>query len=266
MGDLESVNLAFSRQSSRFDEDDRSNPILLDLREQVYRHVDRFLSPSSKILEINAGTGIDAIRFVQSGHRVHATDLSDGMIAQIRTKMRHFSTDGRLTVQQLSYDRLAEAEGDDYDMVFSNFGGLNCTDDLQAITGSLAKLLKPSAFVTWVVMPPVSAWELAGALKFKRRAFRRWSANGTMAHIEGVHFRTWYHALSTIKEAFGPRFKLRAVEGLAAISPPPDKVEFVKGHPVSYRWLRNIDRIVNRHFPFDRCADHMIVTFQYDGQ
>ena len=58
------------------------------MREQVYAHVNNYLKPGSSILELNAGTGIDAVHFASLGHRVHATDLSSGMIKQIRDKMQ----------------------------------------------------------------------------------------------------------------------------------------------------------------------------------
>ena len=38
-----------------------------------------FLAPRSSILELNAGTGEDAVYFAQQGHNVHATDISAGM-------------------------------------------------------------------------------------------------------------------------------------------------------------------------------------------
>jgi len=36
-------------------------------------------------------------------------------------------------------------------------------------------------------------------------------------------------------------------------------------HPNLYKMLRTIDAAVTRFYPFNRCADHIIVTFQYNG-
>src|SRR3954463_5975746 len=63
---LTSVQKAFSKQASHYDEDDFSNRILLDWRDKVYAHVNPFLKPCSSILELNAGTGIDALHFVHA--------------------------------------------------------------------------------------------------------------------------------------------------------------------------------------------------------
>jgi len=57
------VDRAFSKQSLHYDEEDRTNHILIDMREQVYAHVNNYLKPGSSILELNAGTGIDAVHF-----------------------------------------------------------------------------------------------------------------------------------------------------------------------------------------------------------
>jgi len=257
------VNEAFSLQSLHFDADDLQNPLLQDMRTQVYRHVSKFLSPSSNILELNAGTGIDALYFVQQGHKVHATDLSDGMIEQIKTKINYFHLHDRLSVQQLPYDRLDRLRGRKFDLVFSNFGGLNCIDFLTRVTKNLPSILNPGGFVTWVIMPPVCPWEIISILKGNRNAFRRLNRTGIMAHLDGKHFKVWYHSLSYIKKSFGRDFKLIQSEGLAALTPPPHVTQFSIQHPSLYKTLKKVDASVRNNFPFNRWADHIIVTFQY---
>ena len=257
------VDRAFSKQSQHYDEDDRTNPILRDMRQQVYAHVGTYLKPNSSILELNAGTGIDAAHFVSLGHRVHATDLSSGMIKQIINKVRSSALQGRLTCQQLSYDQLHELNVGKFDYIFSNFGGLNCTKDLSSVTRHLTHLLNPGGIVTFVIMPPLSLWELAWILKGNRRqAFRRLNKNGVKAHLEGEFFKTYYHSLANIKKAFGPKFELIRSEGLCSVSPPPSPKKFASDHPHLYKFLRKADAVVRQIFPFNRWADHIIVTFK----
>src|SRR5882724_3948019 len=105
------VNRAFTKQSAHFDEDDFANPILQRWRTRIYKHVDQFISPRSKILELNAGTGIDAVRFAKMGHLVHATDISDGMTAKLAEKASHHLLQEKLTIQQVSFDQLDKVEG-----------------------------------------------------------------------------------------------------------------------------------------------------------
>lgn len=259
------VNRAFSKQSLNYDAADLENRILQDMRKQVYSHVSKFLKEDNRILELNAGTGIDALHFAQLRHYVHATDLSDGMIDQIEKKItQHLNN--RLTCQQLSYDQLTALSGQRFDYVFSNFGGLNCIDDLTKVTKNLSGILNSKAFVTCVIMPPVCPWELLWIFKGEiKHAFRRFHKKGVMAHLEGEYFLTYYHSLTQIKEAFGEEFKFIKAEGVCALSPPPASIDFSMKHPYFHQFLKTVDAAMRFSFPFNRWADHIIVTFQYQA-
>lgn len=263
----EAINRGFSKQSVRYDEADRANHVLHDLREQVYTHVSNFLKPASRILELNAGTGLDAVHFAEHGHRVHATDLSDGMIEEIRKKIVRHNLSNQLTCQKLSYTDLDKSTEKNFDYVFSNFGGLNCIDDLSLVARNLPDLLNHGAFLTLVIMPPISPWELCWFLKGQReKAFRRFRKNGTMAHLEGEYFRTYYHSLKKIRASLSPACHYVASESLAVVSPPPHCMSFPLKHPNLYRFLRKSDRLLRNSFPFNRWGDHLITTFQFRGR
>lgn len=260
---ITSVNRAFSKQSVNYDHDDQQNKILQDMRSQVYCHVAEFMKPQSSILELNSGTGIDALHFVQQGHSVCATDLSDGMIEQINLKIQHHVLQSRLTCQQLSYTELEKLNSEKFDYVFSNFGGLNCIDDLARVTKHLPELLTPGGYVTWVIMPPVCLWELLSFFTGNgRQAFRRLNKKGVLAHLEGEYFKTYYFSLSQIKAAFGATFKFIKSEGLCTLSPPPSRADFPAKYPRLYPSLRKLDQSFRHRYPFNQWADHIVVTFQ----
>src|ERR1700742_2973993 len=98
---------AFSNQAVKFDEYDAGNSIIHYKRQRVRTHVLTLLEPGSSILELNAGTGTDAIFFAQQGHRVHATDIAEGMQARLREKVRAQGLDGRITTELRSFTDLA---------------------------------------------------------------------------------------------------------------------------------------------------------------
>jgi len=259
-----SVNRAFSKQSVNYDHDDQQNKVLQDMRLQVYRHVAAYMKPQSSILELNSGTGIDALHFAQQGHSVLATDISDGMIEQINLKIQRYQLQNRLACLQLSYSELDKLNGKKSDYVFSNFGGLNCIDNLAHVTKHLPTMLTPGGYITWVIMPPVCLWEMLSVFNGNgKRAFRRLNKNGVIAHLEGEYFKMYYFSLPQIKAAFGPSFKFIKSEGLCALSPPPSRGDFPSAHPTLYRALRKLDSTLNSRYPLNRWADHIIVTFQF---
>jgi ubiquinone/menaquinone biosynthesis C-methylase UbiE len=261
----ESVNRAFSNQSRDYDKHDEGNIILKDMRAQVYDHVQRFIRPASHVLELNSGTGIDALRFISWGHKVLATDLSDGMVFQIRNKIKSHRLQESLLCQQLSYENIDLLQGQKFDYVFSNFGGLNCISDLSTVTKNLPLILKPQARITWVVMPPIYLWELSGIfVGHGKSAWRRLNKHGVKSHLEGEYFTTYYHSLSNIKKAFGSQFKLLCVEGLAAVSPPPHRGDIPEKYPRLYKSLQGLDKLTRTFYPFNRWADHIIATFEFN--
>jgi len=259
------VQRAFSKQAEHYDEDDLANPILLAWRKQVYDHVKSYLKPIDSILELNSGTGIDALYFARLGNQVLATDYSHGMIDQIQAKITREHIEDRLSCRLCSFESLAEITEKKFDYVFSNFGGLNCSSDLSRITTQLPSLVSPGGFVTLVIMPPVCPWELARVFKGKHDTFRRLRKGGTMAHLEGEYFKTYYYSLPYLKRKIGKEFLFVKTEGLGTFAPPPSAVEFVNRNPKITSVLRWLDRLSRNIFPFNRWGDHIIVTFQYKG-
>lgn len=255
------VNRAFTSQSAHFDTDETGNVVLAAWRQHIYSHVSKFLQPSSSLLELNAGTGIDAVHFAEEGHHVLATDLSDGMALQMEQKARLIP---RLVVRQISFENLDALDGQKFDFVFSNFGGLNCAEDLTGVTKHLPSLLKANACLTFVIMPKVCPWEWLWVLKGKwRDAFRRFSTHGAEAAIDGFHFRAFYHSPTQVQRALGPDFRLEQSEGLGIFSPPPSAQNFVRRFPRLSLFLSRLDGLVQKTAPFNRCGDHVILTFRY---
>lgn len=261
---FEIVREAFTRQSVQYDLYEEDHFTLRWMRKQVRGHLLSFLKPNDTILEINAGTGLDAVFFAKKGWRVHATDISEGMIEQMKLKISSFSLIDRITVQQCSFTELSEIKVGPFDHIFSNFGGLNCLRDLNEATKFFPSLLKEGGKVTIVIMPPVCPWEISLALTGKfRTAFRRLKSQGTPAHIEGIYFKSYYHSVSSALKALGKNFKKKSLRGLCSFTPPP----YMKNFPVrfsrTFRFLNILDDKLSRFYPWNSLADHYILTVEY---
>ncbi|HOP42873.1 MAG TPA: hypothetical protein PLA11_05085, partial [Flavobacteriales bacterium] len=77
---------AFSQQAPVFDAIDRENALIGRMRAIVRKAALRHMRPGERLLELNAGTGIDSLFFAQQGLDVLATDAAPGMLAQLEAR------------------------------------------------------------------------------------------------------------------------------------------------------------------------------------
>ena len=263
---LKDINKAFTRQSIIYDEYDRENPTLIWMRKQVMKHVFKYLRTNDKILELNSGTGIDAEFFASRGHTVYCTDLSDGMVEQMKKKFSSGNISEKITIQQCSFTELDKIGDRKFDFIFSNFGGLNCIPDLQESTKFYPSLLNKNGRVCLVILPPICPWEIIQLFRGKFNvAFRRFNKEGVLANVEGIKFRTYYFSASQVMKALGKNFKLLKLESLALFTPIPQMEKIPKKFPRLARILNNIDESISGIFPFNRIGDHIIITAEYTG-
>jgi ubiquinone/menaquinone biosynthesis C-methylase UbiE len=256
---------AFSKQAPLFDALYGPDTIIQYKRKRVRDHVLKFLNPGSSILELNAGTGEDAIFFAQQGHRVHATDISPGMLQVLEQKAAGQQVEGRISQEQCSYTQLENLTNQGpYDFIFSNFAGLNCTNELDKVLDSFSWLLKPGGHVTLVVLPKFCLWEFL--LLFKgsfKTAFRRFSGKkGTSAHVEGTYFHCWYYNPSFIRKYLREGFDRVSLEGLCTIVPPSYFENFAQNHPRLYQSLVKKENRWKAAWPWRVTGDYFIITLQ----
>ncbi|MES2006093.1 MAG: class I SAM-dependent methyltransferase [Bacteroidota bacterium] len=257
--------LAFSRQSVVFDELYASDTIVHYKRERVRTHVNSLLKPNSHILELNAGTGEDAMYFAQNGHQVHATDISEGMLSRLHEKAIHNRLEQLITSEQCSFTALESlVQKGPYDHIFSNFAGLNCTDKLDHVLHSLSGLLKSGGTVTLVILPRFCLWEFL--LLFKgmwRTATRRFTGKkGARSHVEGTYFTCWYYNPSFVKQQLAGEFNSIATEGLCSFVPPSYIRFFAEKHPRMFVALRKLESRFKHSWPWRSIGDYYIISFR----
>lgn len=257
---------AFSKQAQGFDEYDASNSIIQYKRQRVREHVMGFLSPESSILELNAGTGQDAVFFARLGHRVHATDIAEGMQEQLRQKVNGLGLCEKVTTELCSFTDLeALRDKGPYDLIFSNFAGLNCTRQLGKVLQSLGPLLKPGGVATLVILPKFALWEMLLLFRGRfRTAFRRLRSGrkGASARVEGIHFRCWYYSPSFVIRTLRDSFDLLQLEGLCTIVPPSYIEDFAERHPAAFRWLRDREDRWKGKWPWRSIGDYYIISLK----
>ena len=257
------VSDAFSRQSVVFDEIDKASSSIVWMRERVRKEVLSYIQPGSRILELNCGTGIDSIFFAQQGYEVVATDNADGMLAQLNEKITALGLGDKISTKKCSFNHIDTLNEGMFDYVFSNFGGLNCTDKLYEVIQGIDKVLKPGGYFTLVIMPKVCPWEMLTLFKgYFKTAFRRFKKNGTTAHLEGLHFYCYYYSPKYVIEHAGNGYTTESIKGLCITVPPPFIENFFEHHPRAFRVLEKIENRIWDKAPFNRWADHYIITMK----
>lgn len=256
------VSEAFSRQSPMFDAIDDGNSIILWMRDRVRKEVANYMLPQSTVLELNCGTGIDSIYFAQQGHAVLATDNAEGMLKTLGHKIA-VNNIPNIETLRCSFNNLENIHGRQFDYVFSNFGGLNCTDKLDKVLTDIDRLLKPGGYFSLVIMPVVCPWEMAMIFKgYFKTAFRRFKKHGAGAHLEGVHFQCYYYNPSYITSRMQDGFMLKSLKALSLTVPPPYIEHFMEKHPNMFKRLERLEDKLCAVAPFNNWGDHYIITMQ----
>lgn len=254
---------AFSRTAEKYDSFAEDHPHLTRMRNKVYAHVMRHIPREARILELNAGTGTDAVQLAQRGYFVHATDIAPGMLNRLRDKVDTLGLHDRVTMEQRSFLSLENVRGAPFEAAFSDLGGLNCVPDLTPVIGQLPKILKPGGIVTWVLMPHVCLWEMAEVFRGNfSLAFRRFARGNVRAHLEGLHFDVYYFSPRQVMQWFGNDFELLALEGLSVLTPTAESKNFAKWHPRLYRTLSWLDDKLSPHWPWSGWGDFYILTMR----
>ncbi len=112
----------------------------------------RDLRPGSAVLEMNCGTGEDALWLARRGVQVLATDVSPAMLEAARKKLAATPDCALARFHRLAWEELETLNEGPFDGMLSNFGGLNCVGDLRGAARDLAAKLRPHAvaiYASW---------------------------------------------------------------------------------------------------------------------
>lgn len=256
---------AFSEQAGVFDATYTQDTIIQYKRRRVREHVESFLKPGSHILELNAGTGEDAIYFAEQGHTIHATDIATGMLEKLNEKVNNKHLSEKVTSELCSYTCLENlTHKGPYDHVFSNFAGVNCTNRLDKVLGSFAHLLNKNGTATLVVLPKFCLWECMLLFRGKvKTALRRFSGKkGTSSHIDGKYFTCWYYNPSYIITHLEKDFDVILLEGLCTIVPPSYLLNFAEKYPRTYAFLCGLENAWRFSWPWKTIGDYYIISLR----
>ena len=262
-GQLLETQHAFDSVAADYDGPRGNNELIQRMRLAMWDTVYSELQPESRLLDLGCGTGIDALEFAKRGHEVVATDWSPQMVERTRARAADAGMESRVSAAHLGIQQLDKLD-DTFDVIYSNFGPLNCAPDLGAVAAECARLLRPGGRLVFSVMGRLCPWELGHyALRgrFKRAAVR--AARGATA--VGMNRRTiwtYYYFPREFYSAFAEHFSLESYRGLSLFMPPPYLVDYYRRRR---HWCDRLGRLDDRWgaLPLLRdMGDHFLIVMR----
>ena len=253
---------AFDAIAERFDQSFESSPVIQRLRKRVYNVIGSLVPQGSSILDMNCGIGIDAAFLGKQGYNVVGIDISTKMIEQAKRKLESDRHNVEFYVS--SFEHIVQLPSHRYDLILSNFGGLNCTNNLHTVAEQIGLATRQGGFFVGVVMPRFCIWETVSGLTHGRwdYAFRRLRKGIPATGFSEKSFSVYYHSPRRVISAFRPWFVVERVCGLSIFSPPPSASSFIKKHPRLTTLLERLDALVER-FPLERSmGDHFMIVLR----
>lgn len=221
------------------------------MRAAVWRRLAVRFGAGDHVLELNAGTGIDAAWLEQRGVRVLATDASEGMVQVARRR--------GVQAEVLDAADVASLLVGPFDGALSNFGGLNCVEDLPAVAQGLASKVRPGGSVVLCVMGPVVPWEWLWYLARLQpgKASRRLRAS---TEWRGLTIR--YPSARALRHTFEPWFACERTWALGALVPPSYAEPLARRVPWLVRGLDRVERLTETWAPMVAIADHYVLELR----
>jgi SAM-dependent methyltransferase len=253
---------AFNEYAALYDEHFTHSITGTAQRNRVYALLARELTNIASVLELNCGTGEDASWLAQKGFTVLATDGSQGMVMKATLK----NAARRNVIVSLADLRTpAQLPPQKTDLIFSNFGGLNCLSpqELRQLAPALKQRLAKNGKAVLVVMGRGCGWEkFYFLLKRDARRKRRSSKDSVTAVIEGEPVNTWYYTPAEFAAMFAPHFRVKNTSAVGLFIPPSYLEPFFARKPFLFSILAGLDRLLARGSWCANAADHFLITLE----
>jgi ubiquinone/menaquinone biosynthesis C-methylase UbiE len=256
--------LAFDRLADEYDTRFTYSNVGRSQREVIWERALATFPVGSHLLELNCGTGEDAVFLASAGMTVTACDVSTAMIAEARTKMKAEKPDARIEFVVLATEDIAKLPPTRlFNGAFSNFSGLNCVSDLRSVARELARRLEPGAPMLLCLSTRYCLWEIGYYLLRGniRKAFRR-CRGATRARIDEFEFPVYYPSIARLRSIFAPEFRLVSTTGVGIAVPPSYLESWIARHPQLFRVLENFDSAVRTWPGISAVGDHMLLHME----
>ncbi len=256
--------LVFGQMAREYDDVFTNSMIGRAQRDVVWSVLTQIFQSDDHILELNCGTGEDALFLARNGVSVTACDTSEQMIQIASGRLRKEAPGAPVQFNLLPTEHIRELQpSTQFDGIFSNFSGLNCVVDLKQTAENLAPLLPPGAPLLVCLSTRFCLWEMLWfALHGNfRKAFRRCSGQAT-AKIGEFTVDVYYPTVRELQTLFSPSFVLHSCTGVGVTVPPSYVEAWIRNHPKLLSMLRTIDKTISSYPGFRVLGDHVLLHFE----
>jgi ubiquinone/menaquinone biosynthesis C-methylase UbiE len=236
-------------------------------RDSVWRELTRTFHRGQRLLELNCGTGIDAVHLARGGVQLVACDISPRMIGAARKRADAANVSDLIDFRVLPTEQIdLLPEQTPFDGVFSNFSGLNCVEDQRSVARNLARILKPGSRAVFCMVGSFALWEsgwhaVHGNVSLALKRFRR-SDRGTGSTAVRVH----YPSVDETVRAFAPHFRLITWKGVGVAIPPSCLEPLAQGFPGFFARMASVDAWFGRVPGIRAFGDCVVLQFEHLGR
>jgi ubiquinone/menaquinone biosynthesis C-methylase UbiE len=261
---VSAAGAAFDRIAQDYDRTFTDSLIGRAQRDAVWKVLPRIFRANEKVLELNCGTGEDAIFLATNGVSVLALDASPQMIARAGQRLQHNAPQTPVVFCELPTERIGELHPEtQFDGAFSNFSGLNCIADLDAVASSLAVLVKQGGrlvlcFSTRFCLIEILYYLAVGQW---RKAFRRCKGYSEVT-LDGMRFTVYYPTLRKIRRSFASNFRLSFCTGIGVAIPPSYLEAWAHRYPRIFLTLRRLEERLATLPILRSTGDHVLLCLE----
>jgi SAM-dependent methyltransferase len=185
-----------------------------------------------------------------------------------RRRVQRAACADRVEVHHLGIEALDVMPQASVDAAYSNFGPLNCVDDLGRAAQVIGRRLRRGGVLVASVIGRVCPWELAlyasrGDLS---RARIRFAPARVPVPLNGHVVWTRYYTPREFSRAFREAgFRRVALRTLGLFVPPPYLHAFAERHPALVRTLEHVDDAVGAWPGLRSAGDHFLIVLSRDA-
>jgi len=256
---------AFDSVAADYHRSNVENLVLRGMRQRTIAAVLQHAPRPSHLLDLGCGPGTDAESLAALGYTITAVDASPRMVDEARRRILESGLADRVAVHQLGLEALDALPPAATDAAYSDFGPLNCVDNLDAAAAAIARRLRPGGTLIASVIGRVCPWEIAlyawrGDLSRIRVRFAR---GLVPVPLNGHLVRTRYYTPRRFEESFKRAgFSRLSVRALGLFAPPPYLQAFAERHRRFVQALERVDDAVGGWPLLRGAGDHFLIVLR----